>query len=230
MMSSVASLRTAARTVQRVHGSLPMRRRSCAPLGSALLRRRWGDGEAAAAVVGASNTNVNNSITPAACCALHSRQQQQRRQQQKRQQPQPHRRKLGQAHSFSGLPREQHPRAFDNASSCGIGGAADRCGAIRPLSSRTNKGRNKRAASAAPPHPAAAVPSNGSSTETTETVITMDGVSKQLPGGRQLFADASLTFMRGAKIGVLGVNGSGKSTVLKIIAGEGQRHVVRSRR
>ncbi|CAM9589104.1 unnamed protein product [Ectocarpus sp. 6 AP-2014] len=51
----------------------------------------------------------------------------------------------------------------------------------------------------------------------------MDGVSKQLPGGRQLFADASLTFMRGAKIGVLGVNGSGKSTVLKIIAGEADK-------
>ncbi|CAN0351809.1 unnamed protein product, partial [Hapterophycus canaliculatus] len=53
-------------------------------------------------------------------------------------------------------------------------------------------------------------------------VITLDGVSKQLPGGRQLFSDASLTFVMGAKIGVLGVNGSGKSTVLKIIAGEGQ--------
>lgn len=60
------------------------------------------------------------------------------------------------------------------------------------------------------------------STETTETVITLDRVAKQLPGGRQLFAEASLSFVRGAKVGVLGVNGSGKSTVLKIIAGEGQ--------
>ncbi|CAN0014026.1 unnamed protein product, partial [Ectocarpus fasciculatus] len=174
-------------------------------------------------------TNINDLATAAACCAQHSSRQQQQRQQQ-RQQPQPHRRRLGQAHFYSGLPREQCPRAYDNTSSSmhsGISGAADGCGAIRSLSSRTNKGRNKRgAASAAPPPPppppaaAAAAQSGGSSTETTETVITMDGVSKQLPGGRQLFADASLTFMRGAKIGVLGVNGSGKSTVLKIIAGE----------
>ena len=64
--------------------------------------------------------------------------------------------------------------------------------------------------------------SNGSSAvETAEPVITLNGVSKQLPGGRELFGDASLSFVRGAKVGVLGVNGSGKSTVLKILAGEG---------
>lgn len=97
---------------------------------------------------------------------------------------------------------------------------------IRQLSSRSKNnsgsggsgggGRNKRAAGGAAPAPPAA-----SNTETNETVITLDGVSKQLPGGRQLFADASLSFVRGAKVGVLGVNGSGKSTVLKIIAGAG---------
>lgn len=61
----------------------------------------------------------------------------------------------------------------------------------------------------------------GSAGETAEPVITLNGVSKQLPGGRELFGDASLSFVRGAKVGVLGVNGSGKSTVLKILAGEG---------
>jgi ABC-type polysaccharide/polyol phosphate transport system ATPase subunit len=41
-----------------------------------------------------------------------------------------------------------------------------------------------------------------------------------LPGGRVLFQDVRLAFFRGAKIGVLGVNGSGKSCLLKIIAGK----------
>lgn len=40
-----------------------------------------------------------------------------------------------------------------------------------------------------------------------------------LPGGRTLFKDVSLAFQRGAKIGVLGLNGSGKSSLLKVIAG-----------
>lgn len=63
---------------------------------------------------------------------------------------------------------------------------------------------------------------SGSSSETAEPVLTFNRVSKQIPGGRHLFNEASLTFVRGAKVGVLGVNGSGKSTVLKILAGEGE--------
>lgn len=63
--------------------------------------------------------------------------------------------------------------------------------------------------------------SAGGGAETAEPVLTFQGVSKQLPGGRELFSHANLSFVRGAKVGVLGVNGSGKSTVLKILAGQG---------
>lgn len=44
-------------------------------------------------------------------------------------------------------------------------------------------------------------------------------VSKVLPSGKQILKDIYLSFYYGAKIGVLGLNGAGKSTVLKIIAG-----------
>jgi ATP-binding cassette ChvD family protein len=47
----------------------------------------------------------------------------------------------------------------------------------------------------------------------------MNGVSKIVPPKRQIIKDISLSFFPGAKIGLLGVNGAGKSTVLKIMAG-----------
>ncbi|MDO9459063.1 MAG: energy-dependent translational throttle protein EttA [Alphaproteobacteria bacterium] len=47
----------------------------------------------------------------------------------------------------------------------------------------------------------------------------MQGLSKAYPGGRQVLNDIRLSFLPGAKIGVLGVNGSGKSTLLRIMAG-----------
>ena len=50
-------------------------------------------------------------------------------------------------------------------------------------------------------------------------VYTMIGLSKTYPGGRQVLKDISLSFLPGAKIGVLGLNGAGKSTLLKIMAG-----------
>ncbi|MSP88021.1 MAG: energy-dependent translational throttle protein EttA [Alphaproteobacteria bacterium] len=50
-------------------------------------------------------------------------------------------------------------------------------------------------------------------------VYVMKGLSKAYPGGREVLKDIWLNFLPGAKIGVLGVNGSGKSTVLKIMAG-----------
>lgn len=43
-------------------------------------------------------------------------------------------------------------------------------------------------------------------------------MTKVLPGGRVLFKNANLMFQRGAKIGILGSNGSGKSSLLKILA------------
>ena len=50
-------------------------------------------------------------------------------------------------------------------------------------------------------------------------IYTMNGVSKVVPPKRQIIKDISLSFYPGAKIGLLGLNGAGKSTVLKIMAG-----------
>jgi len=50
-------------------------------------------------------------------------------------------------------------------------------------------------------------------------VYTMSRLSKTWPGGKEVLRDISLSFLPGAKIGVLGINGSGKSTLLKIMAG-----------
>src|SRR5690554_5910617 len=50
-------------------------------------------------------------------------------------------------------------------------------------------------------------------------VFSMNRVSKVVPPKRQILRDISLSFFPGAKIGVLGLNGSGKSTVLRIMAG-----------
>ncbi len=50
-------------------------------------------------------------------------------------------------------------------------------------------------------------------------IYTMNRVSKVVPPKRQIIKDISLSFFPGAKIGLLGLNGSGKSTVLKIMAG-----------
>ena len=52
-----------------------------------------------------------------------------------------------------------------------------------------------------------------------QTIYTMIGVSKTVPPKRQIIKDISLSFFPGAKIGLLGLNGSGKSTVLRIMAG-----------
>lgn len=50
-------------------------------------------------------------------------------------------------------------------------------------------------------------------------VFSMLRVSKVVPPQKQIIKDISLSFFPGAKIGLLGLNGSGKSTVLKIMAG-----------
>ncbi|MDR2412107.1 MAG: energy-dependent translational throttle protein EttA, partial [Holosporales bacterium] len=47
----------------------------------------------------------------------------------------------------------------------------------------------------------------------------MKGVNKIYPGGRQTLKEVWLSFLPGAKIGIIGPNGSGKSTLLKIMAG-----------
>lgn len=50
-------------------------------------------------------------------------------------------------------------------------------------------------------------------------VYSMLRVSKTVPPQKQIIKDISLSFFPGAKIGLLGLNGAGKSTVLKIMAG-----------
>ncbi|NBP28906.1 MAG: energy-dependent translational throttle protein EttA [Flavobacteriia bacterium] len=50
-------------------------------------------------------------------------------------------------------------------------------------------------------------------------IFSMVGVSKATPQGKQIIKNIYLSFYYGAKIGIIGLNGSGKSTVMKIIAG-----------
>ncbi|TMJ58228.1 MAG: energy-dependent translational throttle protein EttA [Alphaproteobacteria bacterium] len=51
-------------------------------------------------------------------------------------------------------------------------------------------------------------------------IYVMKGLGKTYPGGREVLKDIWLSFLPGAKIGVLGLNGAGKSTLLRIMAGE----------
>src|SRR5689334_24508601 len=50
-------------------------------------------------------------------------------------------------------------------------------------------------------------------------IFTMQGLTKAYPGGKKVFENIWLSFYPDAKIGVVGVNGSGKSSLLKIMAG-----------
>ncbi len=55
--------------------------------------------------------------------------------------------------------------------------------------------------------------------EDKKIIFSMVGVSKTTPQGKQIIKNIYLSFFYGAKIGIIGLNGSGKSTVMKIIAG-----------
>ncbi|MCP4208007.1 MAG: energy-dependent translational throttle protein EttA [Shimia sp.] len=50
-------------------------------------------------------------------------------------------------------------------------------------------------------------------------VYHMQGVSKTYPGGKKCFENIHLSFLPGVKIGVVGVNGAGEATLMKIMAG-----------
>jgi len=58
-----------------------------------------------------------------------------------------------------------------------------------------------------------------------KTIFSMLEVGKIVPTKREILKDISLSFYYGAKIGVLGLNGSGKSSLLRIIAGEDKEYV-----
>jgi len=58
-----------------------------------------------------------------------------------------------------------------------------------------------------------------STTDDKKVIFSMVKVNKHTPHGKHILKDIYLSFYYGAKIGILGLNGSGKSTVMKIIAG-----------
>lgn len=60
--------------------------------------------------------------------------------------------------------------------------------------------------------------------EDKKIIFSMVGVSKTTPQGKQIIKNIYLSFFYGAKIGIIGLNGSGKSTVMKIIAGLDQAY------
>ncbi|MEJ6685698.1 MAG: energy-dependent translational throttle protein EttA [Crocinitomicaceae bacterium] len=57
-----------------------------------------------------------------------------------------------------------------------------------------------------------------------KVIFSMVGVTKNTPQGKQIIKNIHLSFFYGAKIGIIGLNGSGKSTVMKIIAGLDQAY------
>ena len=57
-----------------------------------------------------------------------------------------------------------------------------------------------------------------------KVIFSMVGVTKATPQGKQIIKNIHLSFFYGAKIGIIGLNGSGKSTVMRIIAGLDQAY------
>jgi ATP-binding cassette ChvD family protein len=55
-------------------------------------------------------------------------------------------------------------------------------------------------------------------------IFTMQGLSKVVPPDKKIVTDVYLSFIPGAKIGVIGANGAGKSTILRIMAGVDQAY------
>lgn len=56
--------------------------------------------------------------------------------------------------------------------------------------------------------------------ETREIILSLESVDKRAPDGTEILQDVSLGMYLGAKIGILGANGAGKSTVMRILAGK----------
>ncbi len=61
--------------------------------------------------------------------------------------------------------------------------------------------------------------------ESEKVIFSMSRVSKVVPPKREILKDISLGFFYGAKIGILGLNGAGKSSLLRIIAGADQEYL-----
>src|SRR5690606_16781131 len=71
--------------------------------------------------------------------------------------------------------------------------------------------------------------SNPVKADMAQYVYTMQGVGKIVPPKRQILKDISLSFFPGAKIGVLGLNGAGKSSLLRIMAGVDKDYIGEAR-
>jgi ATP-binding cassette ChvD family protein len=56
-------------------------------------------------------------------------------------------------------------------------------------------------------------------------IYTMQGLTKAYPGGKEVLKNIHLSYLPGAKIGVLGHNGAGKSTLLRIMAGRDEEYI-----
>ena len=57
-----------------------------------------------------------------------------------------------------------------------------------------------------------------------KVIFSMVKVNKTTPQGKHILKNIYLSFFYGAKIGIIGLNGSGKSTVMKIIAGLDEKY------
>ena len=115
------------------------------------------------------------------------------------------------------LPLTQHGRRLSSHSGGG-GKKKDKKAAAAAGAATTPKSGGASKQSAASSSQAAAGPANNGRGIDGDFVFGISDVSKVLPGGRVLFKNANLMFQRGAKVGILGSNGSGKSSLLKILA------------
>src|ERR1044071_136471 len=75
-----------------------------------------------------------------------------------------------------------------------------------------------------PPVSSAPFPAHPEIKRMAQFIYTMNRVSKVVPPKRVILRDISLSFFPGAKIGVLGLNGSGKSSLLRIMGGIDKEH------
>lgn len=80
----------------------------------------------------------------------------------------------------------------------------------------SNNAARKTSSSSAPPRAKA----HTIDTNRREYIYQMSGVNKVLPSGKQILKNINLSYFPGVKIGVVGENGSGKSSLLRIMAGE----------